>query len=74
MEVVSIYKKVGTDIRYILLNSSNNEFASAMALPGVLNYFPTLETRCNVPDFAVKGTDLTTNLLEGTAINRPICT
>ena len=64
-----MYKKIGGDLRYILLNSSNTKFAPAMAAPVVLGNFPTLETRCDVPDIAIKGVELTTELLEGTGVS-----
>lgn len=70
MKVAPTYKKVGTDIRYILLNSCNNEFAPAMAMPGMLEHFSTLETTRDVTDFAIKGIGLTTELIEGTGITR----
>ena len=68
MKVAPICKKVGTDICYILLNSSNNKFAPTMAMPGMLNHFPTLETWCNVSDFAIRGIELIPEMLEGTGI------
>ena len=68
MKVAPIYKRVGTDIRYILLNSSNNDVAPAMAMSGMFDYFSTLETWRDVPDLAIKGIELTTELLEGTGI------
>ena len=54
MEVAPIYKKVGLVLWCILLNSSNNELAPAMAMSGMLNHFPTLDTWQDVPDFAIK--------------------
>ena len=70
MKVAPIYKRIGMDICYILLNSSNNEFAPAMAAPGMLEQFPTLETCCGVSDIAIKGIKLTPKLLKSTAINQ----
>ena len=70
MKVAPMYKKVGTDICYILLDSSNNKFVPAIAMSGMLEHFPILETRRNVSDFTIKGTELTIELLEGTGINR----
>ena len=70
MKIAPIYKKVGSDIRYILLNSSNNQFAPAMAMPGMLKHFPMLDTWRDVPAFAIKGIELSTELLDGTGITR----
>ena len=70
MKVAPIYNKVGGDLRYFLLNGSNNKFAPAIAAPGMLNHFPTLETCRNVPDIAIKGIELTPELLEGTGITQ----
>lgn len=70
MKVAPIYKKVGMDICYILLNSSDNKFAPSMAMPGIPNHFPTLETPRDVPNFAIKGIELTFELLKGTGITR----
>ena len=69
MKVVLIYKKVGTDLCYILLNSSNNKFAPAMAMPGMLDHFPMLKTCRGVHDIAIKGIELATELLGGTGIS-----
>ena len=68
IKVAPMYRKVSGIFRYITLNSSNTKFVPAMAAPGMLEHFPTLETRRDVPGFAIKGIELTTELHKGTGI------
>ena len=70
MKVAPIYKKFGGDLSYALLNGSNSEFAPAMDASGMLDHFPMLETHRNVPDIAIKGIELTPELLEGMGVTQ----